>query len=401
MGFGSRRRNTFEAAHFSAPHQHSTKYELSMKLIHPLQLLCVAALGVATASPVVAQTPATPATAEPVAGSSGGLGAGGGGGAGVGGRSGGTGIGVGMDASVFSCEIPMSQLEGAVAIITRAAEEKGIPMPNVLFAKDVRKLDVPQLKLRSVSPAGALSLIAAAAECDIEKIKTPDEEAPAGWKFKPKLATAQETALGLFRKKAAMDSQIGGGSSGYVSTAGADGKVPSAAGDVSVRTERGNTITLNPATTSNDFVRAGAQGQYVIGVGGAGGAQPLTPVTRVYPVGALLDDSKPESANLLLETLHAVLGVAIADDKNRVQPNFSFHGGTKLLIAKATPDAQALVEETLRAMTQNANESKTNRKSVNVRGQWKAEDGSGEGDAFSKGEKTSNPVPQLPPLLKR
>jgi hypothetical protein len=370
-----------------------------MKLIHPLQLLCVAALGVATAFPVAAQTPATPATAEPVAGGSGVLG--GGGGARVGGRSGGAGIGVGLDGSVFSCEIPMSQLEGAVAIITKAAEEKGIAMPNVLFAKDVRKLDVPQLKLRSVSPAGALSLIAAAADCDIEKIKTPDEEAPTGWMFKPRRATPQESAFGLYRKKAAMDSQMVGGSSGFAPSPSADVKAPAATGDVSVRTERGNTITLNPATSSNDLARAGAQGQFVIGMGGAGSGQPLAPVTRVYPVGALLDDAKPESANVLLDTLHAVLGVAAADDKNRAQPNFSFHGGTKLLIAKATPDAQALVEETLRAMTQNANESKTNRKYYNAVRQWKVEEGSGEGDPLPKGEKTSKPAPPFEPQQKQ
>jgi hypothetical protein len=97
----------------------------------------------------------------------------------------------------------------------------------------------------------------------------------------------------------------------------------------------------------------------------------------VYAVGLLLDQPKPDAAKRLQDTLQQVLEVAAGDGKPRTPPDLSFHDGTKLLVAKATPEAQVLIEQTLQAMTQNANDLKSGLGFGNARRQWKTEMGSG------------------------
>ena len=267
----------------------------------------------------------------------------------------------------FSCEVPASQLEEAVAIIAQAAEANGFEMPTTLFAPDAAELKVPRLKLRSVTPSGALSLLAAAADCAVEQVVAPDNISEiSGWMFRAR-PLQPGYAEGGFGGPYIGRSMPGAGidpaaAAGGPLTGGlfSPGQTPSSA-PPSADTPP---FPPEPYSAAPTMVPRPPEPLGVIGLGG--GAPPQVPVTRVYAVGLLLDQPKPDAAKRLQDTLQQVLEVAAGDEKSRTPPSLSFHDGTKLLVAKATPEAQVLIEQTLQAMKQNATDVKSGRRSVNA-----------------------------------
>ena len=259
----------------------------------------------------------------------------------------------------FSCEVPASQLEEAVAIIAQAAEANGFEMPTTLFAPDAAELKVPRLKLRSVTPSGALSLLAAAADCAVEQVVAPDNTSEiSGWMFRARPLQPGYAEggfggpyIGRSMPGAGFDPAAAAGgppTGGLFSPGQTPGNAPPSADTPPFPPEP---YSAAPTTAPRPPEPMG-----VIGLGG--GAPPQVPVTRVYAVGLLLDESKPDAANRLQITMREVLDVAEGDEKPRTSPVLSFHDGTKLLVAKATPEAQVLIEQTLQAMKQNATDVK-------------------------------------------
>jgi hypothetical protein len=258
-------------------------------------------------------------------------------------------------------------LEEAVAIIAQAAEANGFEMPTTLFAPDAAELKVPRLKLRSVTPSGALSLLAAAADCAVEQVVAPDNTSEiSGWMFRARLLQpgyAEGGFGGPYLGRSMPGGRLRSRSSGWrphyrwAILAWADSEQRSTAADASP-------FAPEPYSAAPTTAPRPPEPLGVIGLGG--GAPPQVPVTRVYAVGLLLDQPKPDAAKRLQDTLQQVLEVAAGDEKSRTPPSLSFHDGTKLLVAKATPEAQVLIEQTLQAMKQNATDVKSGRRSVNA-----------------------------------
>ena len=89
-------------------------------------------------------------------------------------------------------------------------------------------------------------------------------------------------------------------------------------------------------------------------------AQTTTPFVRVYGLGAVLNGTDQERDRKLTEcrdSIDAAIEVAqkvSAEQRNRTPaPEYSFHGGSPILIVKATAGQHQVIEQVIKALKEN------------------------------------------------
>lgn len=228
-------------------------------------------------------------------------------------------------------QIPLSELAVAVDLLQRTLEDNGLEQLNILFGPDIRELDVSSVTLRNVTGPDALQLIAAAAGCTVEPMYSTEAQPPPGL---PMPLGARPLVIGY---------QLRG--------------------------------KPKPPTIARTLPGAGGPPPMSVPGGIGGGAprsdsatSPTGRLTRIYPLGAvtrqaherpvLNENGQPKwpasTFSDLEKTLREVLK---ADGVAENQVTLAFHEKTNVLVVNAAEPVHGLVEQLLRALTQNGDQT--------------------------------------------
>ncbi len=192
-------------------------------------------------------------------------------------------------------------------------------IPNIVFHPDVRDAFVAApLRLRNVTPIQALTLIASAAGCSLEKIYSPGQES--------------ESAIIGYRVVAA--------------PAFAAGRHDGPASLMLQEESTGSPVAAGRPTPSLQPL-PGARG------GGGGHREHESNTVRVYAVGPVLRGEPKEVEEKYRAMFELIVKVFEMPEKSPKIPEISFHHDTRTLIVNATPMQHDIIQQILTALREN------------------------------------------------
>ena len=242
-------------------------------------------------------------------------------------------------------------LKTVVAALQEALQNKKLEPINVLISPEAEEAKVPALDLRNVSGPDALSLIASAASCVLEPIRSPSDAAPRfigqvepiiGYKLHSESGPGRGGRLG----------SGGGGKGGGGGDAGALPLLPSSGampGGLPAIEGSGPRVPRPPQPMAGSPV--GETGIAFYGGGGRAGAGMMSPSpaveTRVYPLATVGASATLAEIEKTIEDVLATSGTP------KDQVKLAIHQKTNVLVVRGPAEAQAMVEQLLAALGKN------------------------------------------------
>jgi (2Fe-2S) ferredoxin len=254
----------------------------------------------------------------------------------------------------LSLQIPSGTVQSAVSQLLQAMEAAQVPEINIIYGQGAADLPVPEVKIRNVSAADVLRLIATSAGCETEPIlSAQDATTVIGYKVTQSLPAARIESGSPGAGASARPFGMGQGQDPHTSAPTAGNYVSAfkrnlyAPGGEKSQGAGGSILSATPGKAART-----AGGGTAVNVMGDGrivsmGLNPQTPVVRVYPLGTITTTVKfPDIEATLQDVLKAESGVAEST-------KLALHEKTNVLVVTGPPQAQELVSQYVEALQKN------------------------------------------------